>query len=189
MTFGEIWFLALALSVDAFAVAFSYGLIIRKNKAAAALKIAAAAGSGQFIMPVLGWYGAGAVYHLIAAVDHWIAFFVFGTLGLKIIGDALREKDNVEKPDNSLSFKILLLIGIGTSIDAFVSGSMLYLVRVPVWPAAGLIGTTTFCCALIGFNFCRIFKNCRLSTRSLEIAAGLILIALGGKILFEHLSA
>ena len=77
MNFIDVFLLALALSVDAFVVAFSYGLIIKKGKGKSALKIAAAAGTGQFVMPVLGWYGARSIYDQIAAVDHWIAFFVF----------------------------------------------------------------------------------------------------------------
>lgn len=187
MTLAEVWFLALALSVDAFVVAFSYGLIIKKNKGISALKLALATGGGQFVMPVLGWYGAGTIYSMVEAVDHWIAFFVFLALGLKIISDSFKSGEAREKLDKSLPLKVLLLIGVGTSIDAFVSGSMLYLVGAPIWSSAALIGLTTFTCTLIGFNFCRLFKN--LATRWLEVVSGLILIGLGCKVLVEHLSA
>lgn len=186
MNLIEVWFLALALSVDAFVVSFSYGLIIKKNRNIASFKIATSTALGQFLMPILGWYGASTIYKQIEALDHWIAFFVFLVLGLNVIKEAFGSCDCKNKLDSKLSFKILLMIGIATSIDAFVSGSMLYFVKTPIWFAASLIGITTFICSLIGFNLCRVFK--KLSTKWLEIVAGLILIGLGCKILIEHLS-
>ena len=187
MSWLDIWFLALALSVDAFVVAFSYGLVIKKKKGRSALKIAFATGAGQFIMPVLGWFGARTIYHQIEQVDHWIAFFVFLMLGMKVITDSLKSCECQNKLDKTLSLKVLFLIGLATSIDAFVSGSMLYFVKAPIWSSATVIGLTTFACACIGFNFCRIFK--KFPTKWLEISSGIILIGLGCKILFEHLSA
>ena len=65
MNFIDVFLLALALSADAFVVAFSYGLVIKKKKGKSALKIASATGLGQFVMPVLGWYGARSIYHQI----------------------------------------------------------------------------------------------------------------------------
>ena len=186
MTFWDILFLALALSADAFIVAFSYGLVIKKRKCVSALKIAFAAGFGQFVMPVLGWYGASGVYRQIEQIDHWIAFFVFLMLGLKVISDSFRDCGCCEKRSDRLSFKVLLMIGVATSIDAFVSGSMLYFVKAPVWESAALIGIVTFVNSCIGFNLCRIFKKA--PTRWLEITSGLILIFLGCRVLYEHLA-
>ena len=186
MSLIEIWFLALALSVDAFVVSFSYGLIINKNRNLTSVKIAISTALGQFFMPIFGWYGASSIYKQIEAVDHWIAFFVFLVLGLNVIKEALSGCDCKNRLDSKLSLKILFMIGVATSIDAFVSGSMLYFVKTPIWFSASLIGFTTFICSLIGFNICRILKN--LSTKWLEIVAGVILISLGCKILIEHLS-
>ncbi len=182
----DVFLLALALSVDAFVVAFSYGLVIRKKKGVSALKIATATGLGQWIMPILGWYGARSVYKQIEAVDHWIAFFVFCVLGLKVIADSFRSCDNQEQLPPKLDVKILLMIGVATSIDAFVSGSMLFFMKEPIGVSAMIIGVVTFINSCIGFNICRIFK--KMPTKYLEISSGLILIGLGCKILFEHLS-
>lgn len=186
MDWINIILLALALSVDAFIVSFSYGLIIKKGKGKSALKLALATGGGQFIMPVLGWFGARSIYKHIEMVDHWIAFFVFLVLGLKIISDAFRGCDCPNKLSKILTIKILLIVSIATSIDAFVSGSMLYFMKAPVWEASAIIGIITFINSVLGFNFCRIFK--KFPTKYMEIASGLILIALGCKVLYEHLS-
>ena len=182
----DVFMLALALSVDAFIVSFSYGLIIKKKKGKSALKLATSTSLGQFLMPIMGWYGAKSIYKHIEALDHWIAFFVFLVLGIKVISDALKDCECKPKLDKTLSLKVLFFIGVATSIDAFVSGSMLYFMKTPIWSSALIIGIVTFVNACLGFNFCRIFKN--FSTRRMEIISGIILILLGCKVLYEHLS-
>lgn len=186
MSFLGVLLLAIALAVDAFVVSFSYGLIIVKKRTEASLKIAFAVGMGQFLMPVLGWYGAGSVYQYIEQLDHWIAFFVFLFLGLKIIGDSWRSCNCSKENNRKLGLRELFLIGVATSIDALVSGAMLYFVKMPVWSSAGIIGIVTFGASLVGFNLCYMFK--RFSPQPLEVISGLILIGLGCKILLEHLS-
>lgn len=182
----DVFLLALALSVDAFVVSFSYGLVIRKKKGVSALKIATATGLGQWIMPILGWYGARSIYKQIESIDHWIAFFVFCALGIKVIADSFRACEAKEKLQPQLDIKILFMIGVATSIDAFVSGSMLFFMKEPIGLSAVIIGAVTFINSCIGFNICRIFK--KMPTKYLEVASGLILIGLGCKVLFEHLS-
>ncbi len=184
MTSLEVWALAAALSADAIVAAFSYGLIIQNRRTIAALKIALTTGAGQFIMPILGWFAAQSVYGLIAQIDHWLAFAIFLILGIKVMADARRGDD--EPPAMpELTLDTLLLIGVATSIDAFVSGSMLYVMGEPLLVSALIIGGTTFVLALAAFSLCRLFKN--FSLQKLETASGLILIALGCKILCEHL--
>ncbi len=76
------------------------------------------------------------------------------------------------------------MIGLATSIDAFVSGSMLFFMKEPIGVSALIIGVVTFINSCISFNICRIFK--KMPTGYLEILSGLILIGLGCKILIEH---
>ena len=185
MTLIDIFLLAIALAVDAFVVSFSYGLVICKQRMTSALKLAFSVGFGQFIMPILGWYGARSIYSFIEQVDHWIAFFVFLTLGTKVIADSSQNRDYQEKNKNSLSFKVLLIIGVATSIDAFVSGSMLYFIKTPICLPSVIIGLTAFIGSLIGFNLCCVFK--KFKTCWLEQISGVILILLGCKILYEHI--
>ncbi len=186
MTVLEIWFLALALAVDAFIVSFSYGLVINKDRFSSSLKISGATALGQSIMPILGWYGAKSIYHQVEQVDHWIAFTVFAFLGTKVIIDSIKDDDDKQNSHkNKISLQELFAVGIGTSIDAFVSGSLLFFVKANLYSSVIIIGATTFVCSLIGFNLCRMFK--KFSYQPLEIASGIILIGLGCKILVEHL--
>lgn len=187
MNWTDVILLGLAMAVDAFVVSFSYGLVIKKNRGKNAVKLGLATGIGQFIMPVIGWYGTNLVHGYIESIDHWIAFAVFLALGLKVIDDALSPKDNAAKIDKTLNLKTLVMIGIATSIDALVTGVTLHFMNVRIWFAAAVIGIITFFSAVIGFRINSYFKN--LPTKYLEIASGIILILLGFKILFEHLSA
>lgn len=62
------------------------------------LKLGAATGFFQFLMPVIGWYGARSINRYIESIDHWLAFFVFLALGVKIINDALYEEAEEKQP-------------------------------------------------------------------------------------------
>lgn len=189
MNWLDILLLALALSVDAFVVSFSYGLVIKSNPLKNSLKIGFATGFGQFIMPVIGWYGTRSVHNYIESFDHWIAFAVFVALGLKVIDEALEKKDDSQqkKLSKKLTKRVLLMIGVATSIDALVTGVTIYFMNVSIWFAAPIIGVTTFICSVIGFRLNCCFK--KVPTKYMEIAAGIILILLGCKVLYEHLSA
>ena len=138
-------------------------------------------------MPLIGYLLGKQFEWLITSIDHWIAFAVFLALGLKVIDEALSGEDEPCKLSRQLTFKVLLMIGLATSIDALVTGITLYFMNVSIWFAAPAIGIITFVCAVIGFQLNCCFK--KVPTRYLEIAAGIILILLGCKVLYEHLSA
>lgn len=188
MSLVDLFLLALALSVDAAVVSFSYGLIIKKNRLKNALLLAFSTGAGQFVMPVIGWLGTNSVSNYISHYDHWISFLVFLLLGLNIIYGAVggKEEDKSEKAEKKLNLKIAFMIGVATSIDACAAGIMLYFVNVPILFAASIIGFVSFANSMAAFYSC--CKLRKISTRYIEIVSGLILILLGVKVLFEHLA-
>ena len=181
----SVFLLSLALSVDAFAVAFSNGLSLKKDRFFSSLQIGLSTSIGQFIMPILGWLATDSIHQYIKVFDHWIAFFVFLFLGLNMIRNAFG-RDNQQTKAADISFKTLILIGIATSIDACVSGVSLYFMGTSIISAALMIGSICFICTLSGFYISRIF-SC-LPTCVLQNISGIVLILLGFKILYEHLS-
>lgn len=196
MPLADLLFLAFALSVDAFVVAFSYGLLIRENRLRNGLKIAAATGTGQFLMPVLGFLLTGTIHQYIAEWDHWLGFIVFTFLGINVIREGWNHRlEEEERPMvSSLTITTLLAIGIATSIDALVAGVSIYLSSTQcggqaslsaVATPAGVIGLTTFCCTAGGFFLTKRLH--RFPTFHLEAGAGIILIGLGVKMLHDHL--
>lgn len=198
MPFTDLLFLAFALSVDAFVVAFSYGLVIKQNRTSNGLKLAFSTGLGQFAMPVLGFLLTGSVHQYIADWDHWLGFAVFTFLGVNVIREGWehRTDEGNETPESvTITCAALLAVGLATSIDALVAGISIYLSSAQcgntaagmhtVFLPAAIIGLTTFCCTAAGFFLTRRLH--RFPSFHLEAGSGLILIGLGVKMLYEHL--
>lgn len=196
MPLADLLFLAFALSVDAFVVAFSYGLLIKQKRLVNGIKLSVSTGTGQFLMPVLGFLLTGSVHQYIAAWDHWLGFAVFTFLGVNVIREGWNHRNEEEHMPQvtSLTLPTLLAVGIATSIDALVAGISIYLSSAQCGPAptlhavllpAAVIGLTTFLCTAAGFFLTRRLH--RFPTFHLEAGAGLILIGLGVKMLCDHL--
>ena len=196
MPLADLIFLAFALSVDAFAVAFSYGLIIKQKRLSNGIRLSLATGAGQFLMPVLSFSLTSSVHRYIAAWDHWLGFAVFTFLGVNIFREGWhhRNKEKDMPRVTSLTLSTLVAVGIATSIDALVAGVSIYLASAqcgttPAFHAALLpaaaIGLTTFLCTAAGFFLTNRLH--RFPSFYLEAGAGLILIGLGVKMLCDHL--
>lgn len=185
MSFFDIFVLALALSVDAAVVSFSYGLIITKNRFRTALLLAFFTGFGQFIMPIIGWLGTSTISQYISHFDHWISFLVFLLLGLNVIHTAVTQTGK-EKLEKKLTLETAFMIGVATSIDACAAGVTLYFINTPIILAATVIGFVSFVNSIAAFNSCCFLH--KIPTKYIEIFSGVILIILGVKVLFEHLS-
>ena len=185
MSVFDIFFLAMALSVDAAVVSFSYGLFLRKDRLKNALLLAFSTGLGQFVMPILGWLGTNSVSSYLSHFDHWISFLVFVLLGLNVINEAIHHTDD-DLPEKNLSLKLFFALGLATSIDACAAGVTLYFINISILTTSGIIGVTTFVCSLCAFYISRTFP--KIPLRKMEILSGLILILLGFKVLYEHLS-
>ena len=129
MPLADLIFLAFALSVDAFVVAFSYGLLIKQKRLSNGIKLSLSTGAGQFLMPVLGFLLTGSVHRYIAAWDHWLGFAVFTFLGVNVLREGWNHRNEEEDMPHvtSLTLPTLMAVGIATSIDALVAGVSIYL--------------------------------------------------------------
>lgn len=184
MSIVDIIILAIALSIDACVVSFSNGLIFTNNKRANSLMLAISVGFFQFIMPVIGFFFAQSVNKYVEPYDHWIVFFIFVLLGAKFIKDAFHEEKE-EKIDCYLCFKYIITVSFATSIDALGAGVSLAFSGTKIWIPAIIIGVITFINSLLGFWSGYLFK--KFPTKNLEISAGVILILLAFKTLFESI--
>jgi manganese efflux pump family protein len=177
--------LSIGLAADAFAVSVSSGLFIKNIKVNKALTIAIAFGIFQGLMPLLGWALAIGFQSSISSVDHWIAFGLLSFLGVKMIRESLQKGE--ENPFNPLDPQTLIVMSIATSIDALAAGVSFAVLQDPILSISAIIGLVTFAlCFLgvyVGHHFGKAIAN------KVEILGGLILIAIGSKILFEHLTA
>lgn len=185
--------LAVGLSMDAFAVSVSDGILLGKAKPAAVCKIAGAFGLFQGLMPIIGYLIADQFAEKIIAVDHWIAFGLLVFIGGKMLWETLFEKEESASPaTDPTAPRTLLLMAVATSIDAMAVGVTMALDRTGL-----LVSDTGFllCSAVIAlttFLFCvvGVLLGCKTGSRygkKAEIAGGIVLIAIGIKILLEHL--
>lgn len=186
MGIGEIIFIGVGLSADAFSVAVCKGLNMRKLNLKHGYIIALFFGVFQALMPLIGYLLGTGFSSYIEAVDHWIAFVLLAFIGGKMAIEAIRDKgDDEEEKSDALNLGELTVMAVATSIDALAVGITFAFLDVKIIPAAVIIGVTTFALSLagvlIGNKFGAKYKN------KAELAGGIILILIGLKILLEHL--
>lgn len=190
MTHIEIWLVALALAMDCFAVSMASGIIFKRAVPRQMVAMVLLFGLFQALNPLLGWLGAELCRELIESVDHWIAFAILGFLGVRMIIDSF--KDEEEKRFNPRRFKVIITLAVATSIDALAVGisfSCMGYSSLPslIYPlvAIGIVSSAMTALGLfLGVRFGKAFAG-RLRA---ELWGGIILIAIGVKVLIEHLS-
>lgn len=173
-----------ALALDCFAVSIAEGALSVTIRIRHALRMAALFGLFQGVMPLIGSLAGLALRGYIAAFDHWIAFVLLAGIGVKIIYEA-RKIEQIGRRSGSESIVVVLTLAVATSIDALAVGVTLSLLHGPIVTAAVIIAIITFFVSLLGCWLGRRFGH--ILEKKAEIAAGLILIALGVKVLLSHL--
>lgn len=176
LSFYEIVFLALALSMDACVVLFSQGLILEGNIRKNAYLLSFATGFFQFLMPLCGYFLAGSISKFFLAYGKWIVFVIFMTLGVRFVASAMRKE---EFKITCLDVKCLLMIAVATSIDAFAAGIGLRFGTQNIFECAVLIGSVTFLMSILGYLGGCFFK--RFPAHLMQTLGGLILITLALK--------
>ena len=186
MGFGELFLLAVGLSMDAFAVSVCKGLSVKK----AGLKESAICGGWfggfQGLMPLIGFFLGTLFASAIEAFDHWVAFGLLAIIGINMLKEAFEKECECCDKNADFSVKTMFVMAVATSIDALAVGISLAMAGdVNIVVAVLLIGVTTFLLSGLGVKIGNIFGN-RFEKKA-QIAGGVILILLGIKILLEHL--
>lgn len=181
--------LSLSMSADAFAAAIGRGAKHRPTLPQA-LRSGLVFGVIEAITPLIGFALGVAAAAFVEAVDHWIAFGLLGAVGGKMIWEALKPGDEAEEEAEatkaaSRGLIALVATAVGTSIDAGAVGVGLALLGENIWLIAACIGLTTFALATLGLLIGKA-AGTRLG-KIVELVGGVALIALGLKILLEHL--
>jgi len=188
MGIGELFLLAVGVSMDAFAVSICKGLAMQKATLKAGLTCGLWFGGFQALMPTIGFFLGTLFAEAIQAVDHWVAFVLLGIIGINMLKEALEKKDACccDEHNADLSVKTMFLMAVATSIDALAVGISLAMAgSVNIWVAALFIGICTFGFSAAGVKIGNVFGS-RFEKKA-QVAGGVILIVLGLKILLEHL--
>ena len=185
MKLFDLLFLAVGLSMDAFAVSVTNGLCIKKIGIKGATVCGICFGLFQGVMPTLG-YALGRTFEsFISSIDHYIALILLGFIGGKMLIDGIKNKDEDLNNATSLTFGLLMVQGVATSIDALAVGVSFAALSVNIVSAAAFICLITFL-----FSFWGVFIGKKFGTilnNKAQIIGGIILIGIGLKIFIEHM--
>ncbi|OVE74750.1 hypothetical protein BVX97_06505 [bacterium E08(2017)] len=184
MPIWEIVIIAFALAMDAFAVSIASGIAIKKLHLRHALTIAAWFGAFQALMPVIGWLGGIQVNRYVEGFGHWVVFAMLLFIGGKMIYEATKIEE-VEKKSNPLDIYVLFVLSVATSLDALAVGISFAMLGVSIILPIIIIGVITFAVSFAGVWIGDRGKH--FFEKKMEIAAGVILIAIGLKILIQGL--
>lgn len=194
----ELVLVAVALSMDAFAVGLTNGMTDSKMKIGKVLLIALFYGAFQFLMPVLGYYVSGIFSALIERIAPWLSFVLLALIGGKMILDGVKEliesrktegEASVQEEVKPLHIGTLTLQAIATSIDALAVGvSFLALYTegtlcLNIWADSAIIGGITFSLSVVAVYLGKLIGN-KLADKA-EVLGGVVLVAIGLKILLE----
>lgn len=186
MSYFELISLAVALALDAFAVAVATGVQLNCVSSTQTIRMSLAFGGFQAIMPLLGWLLGVSVKHYIESYDHWVAFVLLSIVGAKMIHEALGQKDETECTLDNTCGTRLLLLSIATSIDALAVGLSLAVIDINIWMPATVIGLVCLAFTAIGLHLGKALGNIESIGRRAEIIGGIALIGIGLNILRDH---
>ncbi|WP_028488423.1 manganese efflux pump MntP family protein [Thiothrix lacustris] len=175
----EVLILAVALSMDAFAVSIGLGSKHKGKTSSLALMSGVYFGVFQAVMPLIGYLGGKGVLGWIEAYASWIAFLLLLVIGGKMIYESFAE--GIEEDIAIITHRVMLILAIATSIDAMAAGFTLTILDVNPLMACAIIGMTTF-----AFSWAGVFIGKTSGTwleSKAELFGGITLILIGLKIL------
>ena len=185
MNIIDLFLLAAGEAMDASVVSMAKGTATRQLSFRHYMSVGLWFGGFQAAMTLIGYFVGAHFASFIAAYGYWVAFALLLFVGADMIKNAF-SKDEA-KADANYSVIPMLLMAVATSIDALAVGVSFAFIEVDIWLAAIIIGVVTFVFSAAGLKIGNIFGN--RYNRSAELVGGIILIALGIKILLEQLWA
>lgn len=185
MTWVSLLAVSIALAMDAFAVAITTGLSLRAFTGRHLFRLAFHFGLFQAGMLAAGWYVGSLIQNLIAASDHWIAFVLLFIVGVNIMRGALSGEQSSRSAADPTTGWQLVMLSFATSIDALAVGVSLAIVGTSITVAALAVGLVAAVFTVTGMMLGR--RIGRLWGRRVEFLGGVILIAIGAKIVWQHL--
>lgn len=181
MNIIELIVLSFSLSMDSFATSLCKGIEFNNNLYKSSITTSIWFSIFQTIMPILGYYLGNIISMKIFSVAYYISFFILSFLGISMI----REKDDVVQLNDSLGFKIMFLLSVSISMDAFSVGISYALLNLNIILSSILNFSITFITTYIG---CILGSKIGSKYSSIsKTIGGIILISLGIKILLTHI--
>ncbi len=179
--------LAVALAMDAFAVAIAAGVALKSVSPRQVFRLAWHFGLFQAMMPVIGWSAGLTVRSRIEAYDHWIAFALLCFVAQGMLRNAWKgEADAEESAKDPTRGLTMVMLSVATSIDALAVGFSLSMINISIWTPALIIGVVAGTFTTLGMHLGKVIGRMSALSRWAEMMGGLVLLAIGVNILWEH---
>ncbi|UCZ57975.1 manganese efflux pump MntP family protein [Desulfurispirillum indicum] len=190
MALYAILLIAIALAMDSFAVSIVNGCTIRNLRVHHVMKVAFCFAVFQALMPLAGYVAGVGFRDYVNSYGHWIAFFILLFVGAKMVYESFSLGSEAQhcpivREERAHSLRRILLLSFATSIDALAVGVSFSLLNLSIWFPVFIIGLVTFAFSFAGVYIGNRFGRVR--EEYIERLGGAILIAIGVKILLEHL--
>jgi putative Mn2+ efflux pump MntP len=186
MELFTILLIALALAVDAFAVALASGVSLCQVNGRQTFRLAFHFGLFQAMMNIIGWAAGLSVRTLLENIDHWLAFTLLALVAAKMIKDSIAGREEEAKKIDPTRGYTLVMLSVATSIDSLAVGLSFSFLNISIWLPAAIIGIVATLMTIVGLRLgCLLGAASRIGARA-EIAGGLVLLGIGINILHQH---
>jgi putative Mn2+ efflux pump MntP len=186
LTFLNVVAIAVALAMDAFAVAIATGIKLGKIDWRQNFRLAWHFGFFQAAMPVLGWAAGLTIRNQIARYNHWIAFALLVWIAQGMLREGFRQDESEVVPKDPTKGATMVMLSLATSLDALAVGFSLSMIKVSIWYPTLAIGVVAAIFTTIGMRLGTRLSKATLIRRYADCAGGLVLLAIGLNILYEH---
>lgn len=175
---------ALALGMDAFAVAACVSASLPIFTQRHTFRLTWHFGLFQSLMTVLGWFGGEGLATFMSGINYWLAFGLLVGLGLNMIRQSRNPESCALEYDPTRGWSLVGL-SVATSIDALAVGVSFGLLTVAIPRPALVIGLVALVMTYIGIKVGR--KSGIYLGKRAELLGGLVLIGIGIRILLQYL--
>jgi len=178
--------IAVALAMDAFAVSIAAGVTLQDVGFRRTFRLSWHFGLFQAMMPVIGWSAGLSIRIYIESYDHWVAFGLLTFVGVNMIREALKHDSDKEKKKDPTRGLTLVILSVATSIDALAVGLSIAVLNISIWTPALIIGLVAGMFTIVGLQIGKRIGSAARLSRYADIIGGIVLLAIGLKILHEH---
>jgi putative Mn2+ efflux pump MntP len=186
LTLFNIIAIAIALAMDAFAVALAAGIKLGSVDLRQNFRLAWHFGFFQAAMPILGWTAGLTIRHQIERYDHWVAFALLVFVSQGMLREAFKNHETTNAPKDPTKGATMVVLSLATSLDALAVGLSLSMINVSIWIPALIIGIVAAAFTTLGLHLGKYVSRATLIRRYADGLGALVLLAIGLNILREH---
>ena len=178
--------IAIALAMDAFAVAIATGVNLKKVSIRQTFRLSWHFGLFQALMPILGWSLGSVIQANVEAYAHWISSGLLALIGCNMIREALIIDEQMGKsPKDATRGFTMVMLSIATSLDALAVGISLSMLEVSIITPAIIIGIVAGLFTILGLHIGKKVANLSWISRWAETIGGLVLLGIAVKIVLN----